>query len=435
MARKIMHAAVIIVALVICLLLIWHIPAHLSSFTTTLLGPPTTETPRWGDYFLHAIFFYFVFTVLFPFFLTIGWVFCSPKRKGQTDTLPFISVIIPAFNEERSIQRSLNALKKIDYPSFEVIVINDGSTDFTFSIIETASVKCIQLHKNRGKAAALNAGIAASIGDIIVFSDSDSWLHPMALRHLANGFTSSQIGAVSGSVEIKPQNNLLRHWQALEYTFGQFLIKEAQLGSGSSVAICPGPVAAYRKDLLMVTGGFSSRTITEDFDATLEIIRAGYQVTYTPEALAYTEAPASWRELRQQRLRWFRGHLQTFRFHHRLFFSKNAGGLGFYWLPVYYLFFGYFCGTIELIVIPLIVTLLLILPNSASLLLMTVLYNLLALVFVGSGYSFVLLYSRRFTWSLLGSAFLCYPYLFYLNWLRVRAIMNEVRGKVATWKG
>ena len=435
MATTFKRVSVVFGALLICTFLLVNLPDKISAISSAILGKSVTQVVPWGAFILSILFGYFLVTVLFPFLLTVGWVLFAGKKRQTAKAAPFISIIIPAFNEERSILRSLEALNKIEYPSFEVIVINDGSTDFTFSVIESSFVKCIHLRTNQGKAAALNAGIAAAIGQIIVFSDSDSWLHPMSLRYLAQGFSDSSIGAVSGTVEIDPQDNILRRWQVLEYTFGQFFVKEAQLGSGASVAICPGPVCAFRKELLIQIGGFSSRTITEDFDATLEIIKSGYSVNYAPKAIAYTEAPSTFQQLKRQRLRWFPGHLQTFCHHQPLFFSSRAGSLGIYWLPFYYLIFGYLCGALELVIIPFLLLLFFTSSNLPAILLTTCLYNFFALVFVFTGYGFVLVYTNRFSWSLLGSALLSYPYLLYLNWLRLCAIINELRGKSATWSG
>ena len=90
--------------------------------------------------------------MVFPFLLTLGWMALEDTRKQRVQSVPFVSIVIPAYNEEASILRSLDALNRLDYPSFEVIVVNDGSTDFTFSVIESARVKCIHLKKNQGKA-------------------------------------------------------------------------------------------------------------------------------------------------------------------------------------------------------------------------------------------------------------------------------------------
>lgn len=429
------RCAIVIVVAMLCLLLLYITPLLATRLSTALFHTAHTQVPEWVSIVLTCLYTFFILTVCFPFLLTLGWLPLSRHEKHSTAVLPFVSIVIPAFNEEQSIMRSLDALKNLDYPRFEVIVVNDGSTDFTFSIIEQAQVKYIHLRRNQGKAAALNAGIAEAKGAIIVFSDSDSWLHPMALRYLTQGFYSPEVGAVSGTVEIERANSLLKQWQVIEYTFGQFFVKVAQLGSGSSVAICPGPVCAFRKDLLLKIGGFTNRTITEDFDATLEIIESGYLVNYAPKAIAYTDAPSTWQALKFQRLRWFRGHIQTFRLHRDLLFKPEIGALGLYWLPIYYLFLGYACSTIELLLLLVVPFLFYASGSGTTMLQISLIYILFAHLFVSAGYAIVLHHSQRLTWQLFLAACLIYPYLFFLNWLRFCAISNEARGKLATWSG
>jgi len=431
----IIRIAVFIAAGIICLVLIKTLPLLAAKWSVTVFGSHASNVPSWILAVLNILYAFFIITVCFPFIVTVGWMGLANLRKDYSPSVPFVSIVIPAFNEEQPILRSLEALRQLEYPLFEVIVVNDGSTDFTFSAIERSRVKCIHLKQNQGKAAALNAGIAAAKGAIIVFSDSDSWLHPMALRHLVQGFSSPDVGAVAGTVEIEHSTNLLRRWQIIEYTFAQFFVKKAQLGSSRSVAICPGPVCAFRKDLLLKIGGFTKRTITEDFDSTLKIIKTGYRVEYSPKAIAYTDAPATWQELKRQRLRWFRGHIQTFRLHKDLLFSPKFGALGLYWLPVYYLFFGYICGALEFILLPIVICLVFASGNSLAMLQATSFYVIFVHLFVSIGYSLVLFHSRRFTPLLFFAVCLVYPYLFYLNWLRLLAITNETRGKIATWSG
>jgi cellulose synthase/poly-beta-1,6-N-acetylglucosamine synthase-like glycosyltransferase len=435
MFSKIVRLVVVIVAAYSCVLLSIYLPRLAAFLTDLVFSNPPHLIPAWISSLLFILYLFFISTVCFPFFLTIGWMMFADTKKRSVETLPFVSIIIPAYNEEQSILRSLEALNRIEYPSFEVIVVNDGSTDFTFSVIERKNVRCIHLRENQGKAAALNAGIADAKGSIIVFSDSDSWLHPMSVRYLVEGFTSSEIGAVSGSVEIEKYDNWIRRWQVIEYTFGQYFIKIAQLGSSRCVAICPGPVCAFRRNLLRENHVFSNRTITEDFDATLKIIGLGYRINYAPKAIAYTEAPASWKQLKGQRLRWFRGHIQTFRYHKDLFFAKDIGALGLYWLPVYYLFLGYVCGILELILIPLVLFLIVVSGDALAMFKVTSFYLLFAMIFVSSGYGIVLLHTRRFKKSLFLAACTIYPYLIYLNVLRVKAVFNDLRGKKPTWSG
>ena len=435
MFSQIVRLVVVLIAVYCCVLLSIYLPRLAAFLTDLVFSNPPQVIPAWIYSLLFILYLFFISTVCFPFLLTIGWMWFADTKKRSVEALPFVSIIIPAYNEEQSILRSLEALNRIEYPSFEVIVVNDGSTDFTFSVIERKNVRCIHLRENQGKAAALNAGIADAKGSIIVFSDSDSWLHPMSVRYLVDGFTSPEIGAVSGSVEIEKPNNWIRRWQVIEYTFGQYFIKTAQLGSSRCVAICPGPVCAFRRNLLQDNNGFSNRTITEDFDATLNIIGQGYRINYAPKAIAYTDAPASWNQLKGQRLRWFRGHLQTFRYHKELFFSKDIGALGLYWLPVYYLFLGYICGILELILLPLVLLLIVFSGEALAMFKATSFYLLFALIFISSGYGIVLLHTRRFTGLLFLAACTIYPYLIFLNWLRLKALFNDVRGKKPTWSG
>ena len=178
-----------------------------------------------------------------------------------------------------------------------------------------------------------------------------------------------------------------------------------------------------------------NRTITEDFDATLDIINLGYQVNYAPNAIAYTEAPRTWRQLRRQRLRWFRGHIQTFVLHRQLFFSPHTGSLGTYWLPIYYFLLGYICGAVEVVLIPLVIFLFIASGNPMAMLQAASIYALFAFLFVTIGYSMVLIQTKQLNRPLMVALVSIYPYLFYLNWLRLWAFVNEIRGKTVTWSG
>lgn len=426
---------IFILACFLTALILIYGPRLIGDLSTALFSVPPYQPPRWVNRCLFAFYAFFVLSACFPFLLTLGWMLIARFQNQTGGSTPFVSLIIPAYNEERCIHRSLEAIRHLNYPAFEVIVVNDGSTDFTFSLIESAFVKCIHLRRNQGKAAALNAGIASAKGDIVVFSDSDSWLHPMALRHLVAGFTDASIGAVAGTVEIDRPTTLLKRWQSLEYIYGQFLVKAAQIGSGSTVAICPGPVCAYRRDLLLAIEGFKGRTLTEDFDATLMIIRRGYRVVYAPRAVAHTEAPASWHALKFQRFRWFRGHLQVFRLHRTLLGTFEAGALSIYWLPIYYLLLGYGCGLIEMVAIPAFPLLIFASGNPWGMLQVTALYLLFAELFIMLGCVIALGRAKRIRPGLIAAALIIYPYLLFLNWTRFGAVVNEAKGELATWSG
>jgi len=199
----------------LCILILINTPLLVTRLSAALPGTDTSLVPDWISTFFSILYTFFILTVCFPFLLALGWVLLSRYENNFGISVPFVSIIIPGFNEEQSIMRSLTALKLLDYPRFEVIDINDGSTDFTYSVIEQAQVNYIHLRQNQGKAAALNAGIAQAKGVIIVFSDSDSWLHPMALCYLIERFSLPKTGAFSGTVEIEQASNLLKKWQVI----------------------------------------------------------------------------------------------------------------------------------------------------------------------------------------------------------------------------
>ena len=137
---------------------------------------------------------------------------------------------------------------------------------------------------------------------------------PCALRYLVLHLADPGVAAVAGQVRLFHPEGRLRRFQVLEYDYGQGLIKQAQWKTTGTVLIAPGPVSAFRADVLRGVGGVPDDTLTEDFDLTPKIIGKGLRIAYEPQAVAYTEAPAvPMRELRRQRIRWARGGLQVLR--------------------------------------------------------------------------------------------------------------------------
>jgi cellulose synthase/poly-beta-1,6-N-acetylglucosamine synthase-like glycosyltransferase len=348
--------------------------------------------------------------------------------------VPSGSVIVPAFNEEGAIARSLQAASRLDYPAYEVIVVDDGSTDMTPFLTEGLPVSFVRLARNGGKALALNAGVARAKGDIIVFSDSDSWLHPSALRHLVGHFADPTVGAVAGMVLVDHPSSLLTRFQELEYIFGHALLKPAQIGSGASVTVCPGPVSAYRREALVAAGGVKGRTLTEDFDLTLDVLQRGFRIVYEPRAIAYTEAPTTWRALKQQRLRWSRGTLQVLRVHKHLLFGSRTGALGWFWLP-YFLVFGYGGALLELGAILAFPLLAWASGHPIQLLKFATAYALMLESFNLGQYLVALVLSGQGRASLLGLALVTQPYRVWLNTIRLLALSREVRRAAVTWAG
>ena len=233
---------------------------------------------------------------------------------------PLVTILVPAFNEAAVIQGSIRSLLQLDYPHYEIIVIDDGSKDDTYRkavVFEgshgKAEVRVIH-KKNGGKSRALNAGIAAASGEFVLCMDGDSALHPLTLRRAVRHLADPRVAAVAGSVKVVNRTNLLSSLQALEYVEGLNMVRAAQ-GFFRLVNIIPGPIGVFRLAALRRVGGYDHDTFAEDCDLTLKLLASGWQVHYEPESIAYTEAPEKLLDLLKQRYRWTRGILQAIRKH------------------------------------------------------------------------------------------------------------------------
>lgn len=235
------------------------------------------------------------------------------RRQAGADYCPFVSVIVPAYNEERVIERTIASLLASDYPHYEIIVVDDGSTDRTSEIVAAsfAGEPRVRLFRkeNGGKAEALNYGVHRAQGDIVVALDADTVFAAGTLRALARRFHDPHVGAVAGNAKVGNRINIVTRWQALEYVTSQNLDRRA-FASLNCITVVPGAVGAWRRELIERAGGFSSDTLAEDQDLTLRVRRLGCKIGYEEDAIAWTEAPDTWRNLARQRFRWSFGTLQ-----------------------------------------------------------------------------------------------------------------------------
>lgn len=232
--------------------------------------------------------------------------------------LPSISILVPAYNEAAVLERALASLMRLDYPDYEVLVVDDGSSDDTLEVAARwegqhgpAHIRVIT-KPNGGKATALNAGIEHSRHPLILCMDADSHLERRTLLSAARHFRDPSVGAVAGNVKVENRGRVVTRLQALEYIEGLNMPRRAQ-GFVAAVNIVPGPVGLFRREALEEVGGYDADTFAEDADLTLKLMAAGWRVEYEDQAIAWSEAPESWRDLTQQRYRWTRGILQALR--------------------------------------------------------------------------------------------------------------------------
>ncbi len=254
---------------------------------------------------------------------------------------PFVSVLVPSFNEELVIRNTIDSLLASDYENYEVIVVDDGSTDRTAEVVKesfsgNARVRLFSI-PNAGKATALNFGLKNATGEVVIALDADTLFAPQTLAALAHRFHDPQMGAVAGNAKVGNRINLVTRWQALEYITSQNMDRRA-FASLNCITVVPGAVGAWRRDLLEQADGFPGDTLAEDQDLTLRIRRLGYNIGYEENAIAWTEAPDRLRSLARQRFRWAYGTLQCMRKHLDALFRPRYGTLGFVALPNVWIF-------------------------------------------------------------------------------------------------
>jgi cellulose synthase/poly-beta-1,6-N-acetylglucosamine synthase-like glycosyltransferase/peptidoglycan/xylan/chitin deacetylase (PgdA/CDA1 family) len=251
----------------------------------------------------------------------------SRSAPGQRRYLGPVSVIVPAYNEAANIAATVRSLVASDYPRLEVIVVDDGSTDGTAEIVAEIGLPSVYVvrQENAGKPAALNNGVRHARGDLLVLVDGDTVFEPDAIGRLVQPLRDPRVGAVAGNTKVANRRGFLGRWQHLEYVIG-FNLDRRMFDVGQCIATVPGAIGAFRRTALRDVGGVSAQTLAEDTDLTMAILRAGWQVVYAPDAIAWTEAPASLRQLWRQRYRWCYGTMQAAWKHRSALTERGAAG-------------------------------------------------------------------------------------------------------------
>jgi cellulose synthase/poly-beta-1,6-N-acetylglucosamine synthase-like glycosyltransferase/peptidoglycan/xylan/chitin deacetylase (PgdA/CDA1 family)/spore germination protein YaaH len=260
-----------------------------------------------------------------------------PHRKASPGFNPRVAVLVPAYNEEKVIVRTIRSVLNSDYSNLHVIVIDDGSSDRTTEVAtaayaaEIASGRVQVLTKaNGGKAAALNYALDRLTEDIYVGIDADTVIASDAISKLIPHFEDPLIGAVAGNAKVGNRVNLWTRWQALEYITSQNFERRA-LDLFNVVTVVPGAIGAWRTAPVRAAGGYPINTVAEDADLTMSLLEHKFKVVYEDRSLAFTEAPIDMKGLMRQRFRWSFGILQAI-WKHRLAFVRNKA-MGYFALP------------------------------------------------------------------------------------------------------
>ncbi len=284
------------------------------------------------DFFTLVYLFMFFFGILFLMIFVLlhyrnyNLLYKSPEIKKYRS----VSFLVPAYNEEGSLENTIRALIEVDYPKDkkEIIIINDGSKDNTLKIArrlekEFKEVKVLDKN-NSGKANSLNEALKIAKGELIAVVDADSYPRKDALKNMVGHFEDKNVTAVTSRVLVKNKDNLLCRFQVMDYSIIAWTRK--LLDFVDSVYVTNGPLSIYRKDIAKKIGGFDPNNLTEDIEITWHMLSEGYNTRMSYNAIVYTTVPEDLNTWIKQRVRWNLGGLQTVQKYWRSMFKRGAFG-------------------------------------------------------------------------------------------------------------
>jgi len=273
------------------------------------------------------------FVYLYPLLMSIVWMLGGLifswrlERREQTppviDQYPLFSILVPCHNEEAQIRDTVAQLLDLDYPDYEIVLIDDGSSDNTANVIseivrKESIVRAVYMRENQGKAAALNVGCLVSRAEFVLTMDADAFLDRNALRWVAWHFVKfPRVGAVTGNPRVLNRTSLLGKIQVGEYSTIIGLIKRTQRILGKVLTVS-GVVAAFRKNALVSAGFWDTDMVTEDIDVTWKLEKDFWDIRYEPRCICWVLVPETLRGLWRQRIRWAQGGVEVLRRHYNI---------------------------------------------------------------------------------------------------------------------
>ena len=268
---------------------------------------------------VHLALIFLIVVSLRQLILLCFAVLDRPRARHCPIDEPPVSVIVPAYTEAEVIEAALESLCAIDYPNLEIIVVDDGSADDTYTrarvLARQRPERQIRTYcqVNAGKASALNLGIEHARGKYLLCVDADSRVQPDVIRRGLPHLADPTVAAVGGAVEVANANSLLTLFQQLEYTLCLNFLRRA-LSCFGAVTVVPGPIGLFRREALLSVGGYDERRdlYAEDAELTVRLLSRGWKVIGDTSMIARTQAPQDVFSLLRQRYRWKRGLFQAF---------------------------------------------------------------------------------------------------------------------------
>ena len=276
----------------------------------------------------------FPVSVLLVIVISQYFILAKSKKTYTKDHFPSLSILVPAHNEEKYIEKTVQSILSSNYPGkSELIVINDGSTDRTGSILKQFSKKITVLNTDHiGKSKALNKAIKQSKHEVVVVIDGDTEVQPKSLENLVRPLQDQKVAAVGGIVKIRNKKRPVTWFQNIEYLYSSFFNSLCDRMNGN--IFTPGPLSAFRKTHVQVLQGFNTKVFLEDVDMSLRLVRKGYTIRIAENAVVRTNVPETVQAWARQRKRWMKGGIEMIKNHKSILFKRKYGACGFYPFPI-----------------------------------------------------------------------------------------------------
>ena len=284
---------------------------------------------------LIAIYFSLFLSI---FYLSYIYLIGKPKaRIPQLTNTPTVTITIPAYNEQDTLRPTVDSVRQLSYPGdLEIIIVDDGSTDQTRKrALEMADedprIRVIT-QENQGKATALNVALREARGAYFGCVDADSLVEKNALLHVMAAFEREQPAAVISTIRVLDHDTTIQRLQSFEYVVSVFM--RFIYSFLDFLSITPGVLSVYQTEHIRNAGGFSTTTLTEDYEMAMRLKARGHRIVLSPESITHTRVPKTFEELKRQRVRWYRGFITTMLTYKNLIGNTNYRTFGTFYLPI-----------------------------------------------------------------------------------------------------
>ena len=294
-----------------------------------------------SDFFIKIIEQLINYSYYYPLFMAYIWMIgavyyyfhwergTDPDSPPKLDKYPLVSILVPCYNEENHIQETIDYLLKTNYPNFEIIAVNDGSSDNTGKILKDIqskhkNIRVIEFAKNQGKAIGLNSAAMISNGEYLICIDGDAILDPNAITWMMSHFLNGpRVGAVTGNPRIRNRSSLLGKIQIGEFSAIVGMIKRAQRIYGRVFTVS-GVIAAFRKSAIHKIGYWHTDMVTDDIDISWRLELNHWNIRYEPNAICWMLVPETMKGLWKQRLRWAQGGAEVLKKYFKNIFDYKS---------------------------------------------------------------------------------------------------------------